>query len=92
MDQPEHTAPVVEVCAPFAGVARLQVAEGETITVGQPVAVVEAVKLEAPVVAPCSGTVTGPLVTDFADVSGGDLLLRIVPGDPACADRPQAGA
>ncbi|HHT31800.1 acetyl-CoA carboxylase biotin carboxyl carrier protein subunit [Corynebacterium xerosis] len=69
----------VVVCAPFAGVARLQVAEGDDVTTGLPVAVVEAVKLEAPVPAPCPATVTKILVEDFSDVSGGDPLLMLEP-------------
>lgn len=69
----------VVVCAPFAGVARLQVAEGDEVAPGTPVAVVEAVKLEAPVQAPCPGTVAKILVDDFADVSGGDPLLLLAP-------------
>lgn len=69
----------VVVCAPFAGVARLQVAEGDDVTAGAPVAVVEAVKLEAPVPAPCPATVASVLVEDFSDVSGGDALVTLTP-------------
>ncbi len=69
----------VVVCAPFAGVVRLQVAAGDDVTTGLPVAVVEAVKLEAPVQAPCPATVAEVLVEDFSDVSGGDPLLTLAP-------------
>lgn len=69
----------VVVCAPFAGVVRLQVAVGDDVTTGLPVAVVEAVKLEAPVPAPCPATVAELLVEDFSDVSGGDPLLTLAP-------------
>ena len=47
---------MVDVCAPFAGVVRWEVAEKDSVTTGQVIAVVEAVKLEAPVLAPCPGT------------------------------------
>lgn len=69
----------VVVCAPFAGVVRLQVAEGDSISAGTEVAVVEAVKLEAPVPSPCPAIVAEVLVEDFSDVSGGDALLRLAP-------------
>lgn len=82
----------VVVCAPFAGVARLQVAEGDDVTTGLPVAVVEAVKLEAPVPAPCPATVAKVLVEDFSDVSGGDPLLMLTPKDAPAAGAAGAGA
>ena len=81
----------VVVCAPFAGVARLQVAEGDDVTTGLPIAVVEAVKLEAPVQAPCPATVAKILVEDFSDVSGGDPLLLLAPHGSASADAGEAG-
>ncbi|WP_368410392.1 acetyl-CoA carboxylase biotin carboxyl carrier protein subunit [Corynebacterium sp.] len=70
---------MVDVCAPFAGVVRWEVAENESVTTGQVIAVVEAVKLEAPVVAPCPGTVTSLATAQFADVEGGQLLAKINP-------------
>ena len=73
---------MVDVCAPFAGVVRWEVAENESVTTGQVIAVVEAVKLEAPVVAPCPGTVAELAVGQFVDVEGGQLLARIAPGTP----------
>ena len=82
----------VVVCASFAGVVRLQVAEGETITAGTEVAVVEAVKLEAPVPAPCPAVVAEVLVEDFSDVSGGDELLRLAPTQAGSGAGSQAGA
>lgn len=72
------TGPVV-VCAPFAGVARLEVAVGDEVAAGATVAVVETVKLEAPVQAPCPAVVAAVLVGDFSDVSGGDALLELTP-------------
>lgn len=87
MSQPHDTtgpaAEGVDVHAPFAGVARLQVAEGDRVAVGQPVAVVEAVKLEAAVVAPCPGVIIDAASADYADVAGGDVLVRIAPGGDA---------
>lgn len=77
----------VTVCAPFAGVARLQVAVGDTVGTGDAVAVVEAVKLEAPVPAPCPATVAEVLVEDFSDVTGGDALVRLEPSGAGEAGR-----
>lgn len=81
----------VEVYAPFAGVLHLQVKTMQTVSVGDPVAVVEAVKLEAPVPAPCSGVVTSIFAAPFHDVSGGDLLMTIAPSTSADADVADAG-
>lgn len=74
----------VAVHAPFAGVARALVAPGAEVAAGEAIAVVEAVKLEAPVVAPCPGTVAEALPGDFADVAGGDVLARIRPAGEGC--------
>ena len=70
---------MVNVCAPFAGVVRWEVAEKDSVTTGQVIAVVEAVKLEAPVLAPCPGTVAEVGAGQFVDVEGGQLLARIDP-------------
>jgi biotin carboxyl carrier protein len=67
----------MDIYAPFAGIVRFEVADGQTVDTGDRLAVVEAVKLEAPVEAPGPGTVRRGVVDDFADVSGGDALLRI---------------
>ncbi|OFJ57930.1 acetyl-CoA carboxylase biotin carboxyl carrier protein subunit [Corynebacterium sp. HMSC076C10] len=70
---------MVDVCAPFAGVVRWEVAEKDSVTTGQVIAVVEAVKLETPVLAPCPGTVAEVAADQFVDVEGGQLLARITP-------------
>lgn len=67
----------MDICAPFAGIVRYHVAAGDHVTTGEPLATVEAVKLEAPVLAPGPGTVTSLAVEDFSDVLGGDLLLEV---------------
>lgn len=76
---------MVDVCAPFAGVVRWEVVENDSVTTGQVIAVVEAVKLEAPVVAPCPGTVAEVAAGQFVDVEGGQLLARI---DPTAGSTP----
>ena len=67
----------MRICAPFAGIVRYTVADGEHVDTGHPVAVVETVKLEAPVIAPGPGVVRGRRFPDFADVTGGDVLLEL---------------
>lgn len=47
----------MDICAPFAGIVRYHVATGDTVATGDALATVEAVKLEAPVLAPGPGTV-----------------------------------
>ena len=67
----------MEICAPFAGIVHYHVAAGDTVATGDPVATVEAVKLEVPVPAPGPGTVTSLGYADFADVVGGDVLAVV---------------
>ncbi|MDD7581311.1 acetyl-CoA carboxylase biotin carboxyl carrier protein subunit [Corynebacterium sp. 32222D000AT] len=67
----------MEICAPFAGIVRYHVAEGDTVDAGAPVATVEATKLEIPVVSPAPGIVSRVLVPDFSTVAGGDRLAEI---------------
>ena len=65
------------VPAPFAGVVTLQVAEGDTVSPGQPVATIEAMKMEANITAPRAGTVTRLAITDVQQVEGGDLIMEL---------------
>jgi pyruvate carboxylase len=68
---PEHIA------APFAGVVTVNVAVGETITAGQTIATIEAMKMEAAITAPNAGIVTRVAVSQTASVEGGDLVVVI---------------
>ncbi|WP_027013475.1 biotin/lipoyl-containing protein [Corynebacterium freiburgense] len=65
------------ICAPFAGIVRFVVEVGDTVAAGDTLAIVETVKLEAPVIAPGPGVVTSRLLDDFADVYGGDRILEL---------------
>lgn len=67
----------MEIFAPFAGIVRFHVSEGERVETGQVLATVEAVKLEAPVPAPGPGVVDKLRLDDFSDVVGGDVLLEV---------------
>ena len=65
------------VPAPFSGVVTLQVAEGDDVEVGQSVASIEAMKMEASITANIAGTVRRLAISNTQQVDGGDLLLEI---------------
>jgi pyruvate carboxylase len=65
------------VAAPFAGVVTLQVEEGAKVEAGQPVATIEAMKMEAAITAGIAGVVRRLAVKATSPVEGGDLLLEI---------------
>jgi len=67
------------VAAPFSGVVTLQVAEGETVTAGQSVASIEAMKMEAAITSPVAGTVRRLAVPTTQQVDAGDLLVEVEP-------------
>ncbi|MFC6154419.1 biotin/lipoyl-containing protein [Nocardioides yefusunii] len=69
--------PRASVSAPFHGLATLLIEVGEPVQSGQVVAVLEAMKMEAPITAPRSGVVTEVAFDTSATVQGGDLLLVI---------------
>ncbi|MEO7195857.1 MAG: pyruvate carboxylase [Pseudonocardiaceae bacterium] len=66
-----------QVAAPFAGVVTLRVSEGDTVTAGAPVATIEAMKMEAGIAAPLSGTVARLAIKAVQQVEGGDLILEL---------------
>jgi pyruvate carboxylase len=65
------------VAAPFAGVVTLQVVEGTPVEVGQPVATIEAMKMEATITASKAGVVRRLAIAKTAPVDAGDLILVI---------------
>ncbi|WP_022909453.1 pyruvate carboxylase [Aestuariimicrobium kwangyangense] len=67
------------VAAPFAGAVTVQVEEGEKVVVGQSVATIEAMKMEASITAPIAGVVQRLAVQGTRQSEGGDLLLVIRP-------------
>jgi pyruvate carboxylase len=68
---PDHVA------APFAGVVTVNVAAGDQVDAGQTIATIEAMKMEAAITAPKTGTVSRVAVSATAQVEGGDLLAVI---------------
>jgi pyruvate carboxylase len=63
------------VGSPLPGVVMVKVAVGDTVKQGQPLVVVEAMKMESTVTSPRDGTVTELAVVAGAAVEAGDLLV-----------------
>ena len=69
------------VAAPFSGVVTLKVAPGDQVEAGQPVASIEAMKMEAAVSATSTGTVERVAIAPTQQVDAGDLLVVITPAE-----------
>ena len=65
------------VAAPFAGVVTVTVKEGDTVSAGDQVASIEAMKMEASISAPKDGVVEHIAFTQATKVEGGDLVAVI---------------
>ncbi len=68
---PGHTA------SPFTGVVTPKVQLGDTVQAGDPIATIEAMKMEANITAPISGKIARLGVTGPTPVEGGDLIAVI---------------
>ncbi|MHA3684539.1 pyruvate carboxylase [Leucobacter sp. HY1910] len=68
---PGHTA------APFSGTVTVNVAAGDEVEAGQPIATIEAMKMEAPITAQVSGKVERLVFTGTRAVESGDLIAVI---------------
>ena len=67
-----------EVKCPLAGsVFKLKVKVGDKVEANQEVAIIEALKMENPVVAPCAGTVNSISVKETDTVVDGQTLMTI---------------
>ncbi|MEJ2578052.1 MAG: pyruvate carboxylase [Kineosporiaceae bacterium] len=66
-----------QIAAPFAGVVSLAVGEGDEVEAGQTVATIEAMKMEASITTPASGTVRRLAIGAVQQVEGGDLIVVI---------------
>jgi len=70
-----------QVAAPFSGVVTLKAAIGDRVSAGQPVASIEAMKMEAAITAPVDGIVERLVIAVTAPVEAGDLLLVVRPAE-----------
>ena len=53
---------------------------GQTVAEGDELAILESMKMEIPVIAPCSGTITAIAVAPEDQVNEGDLIASHRPG------------
>jgi acetyl-CoA/propionyl-CoA carboxylase biotin carboxyl carrier protein len=68
------------IAAPMQGtIVRVDVAEGDTVTAGQVVCVLEAMKMENNVISDVAGTVAEVKVAQGQAVAAGDLVLVVTP-------------
>src|SRR5690606_18270427 len=63
------------ISAPYQGTVTVNVASGDRVDAGQVVATIEAMKIEASITAPISGTVARAVVNGTVLVEAGDLLF-----------------
>jgi pyruvate carboxylase len=73
------TAQPGQVAAPFSGVVTVKAAAGDTVTAGQPIASIEAMKMEAAIAAPIAGRIERFAISATQQVDAGDLLAVIRP-------------
>jgi pyruvate carboxylase len=66
-----------QVAAPFGGSVTAVVTIGDQVAVGDVVAKIEAMKMEASITTPVAGTVTRIALAGTAQVDGGDLVMVI---------------
>lgn len=67
------------IAAPFSGAVTLKVAVGDEVIAGQPVASIEAMKMEAAITSPVAGIVTRLAFATTTQVESGDLILKVKP-------------
>ena len=84
-----HTAGADELLAPMPGaVTQVYVEPGDAVRPGQPLAVVEAMKMEHVIRAPRAGVVRAVRVRAPQRVEGGAVVVEIDPSRPDAAERP----
>jgi biotin carboxyl carrier protein len=71
------------VASPLAGtLARVAVAAGQDVAEGELLAVVEAMKMETPLLAPFAGTVVGVKCALGGPVAAGQIVVELEAGRP----------
>lgn len=66
-----------EIASPYAGSVTVMVQEGQKITAGQAVATIEAMKMEATITSPVTGTVARVAMGMVQNLDGGDLIVVV---------------
>ena len=67
------------VAAPYAGAVTVRVSEGDHVNAGDALAVIEAMKMEASINAPVTGTVERVVLRGTFQAEGGDLVAVLAP-------------
>ena len=62
-------------------VLHVLVQEGETVTAGQPLVIIEAMKMENKLLAPMAGTISGMAISQATAISTGALVCKILPSE-----------
>ena len=77
--QAERANPNVpgQVAAPFSGAVTVRVREGDEVALGEVVADIEAMKMEATIAAPVAGRIARVVLPGTTQVEGGDLICVI---------------
>ena len=77
---PDDAGRAGSTVAPMPGkVIRVLVAEGDDVTAGQPLLILEAMKMEHQVVSPTAGTVTAVFVEAGQQLDHGEPLVKVDP-------------
>ncbi|WP_167138085.1 pyruvate carboxylase [Diaminobutyricimonas sp. TR449] len=66
------------VGAPFMGVVTVQATEGDTVAVGDTIATIEAMKMEAAITSPVAGTIQRVATNPVQQVEAGDLIAVVM--------------
>jgi pyruvate carboxylase len=67
------------IAAPFSGAVTVTVVDGVRVEVGQPVAIIEAMKMEATITSTVAGVVRRIAIAKTQAVDAGDLILVVEP-------------
>jgi len=93
LPEPAAVAEPGSLVAPMPGnVVRIEAAVGQEIAAGQPVLVLEAMKMEHQIVAPADGRLTQIRVAAGDQVQAGDVLATVAAEDAAAEDAAAADA
>jgi pyruvate carboxylase len=66
-----------QIAAPLAGIVTVRIAEGDAVAEGEPVALLEAMKMESTITAPRSGRVRRVVARTGTRLETGDLILTL---------------